>query len=186
MPEAVVDEPDPQVVKAARSGDLGAFEALVRRYQGDVWRLSYHLVRDETVADDITQDAFVRAFRFMRRYRGDAKFSTWLFSIARNCAMDELRRSARRTRVVQRVEAELQSPPQPGEQVGIEIRELIGRLPLELREPIVLIDMFGMSYREVARIMRVPEGTIKSRVHRARHLLAGELRPRREESSHEG
>jgi RNA polymerase sigma-70 factor, ECF subfamily len=180
MPEAVVDEPDPQVVQAARSGDLSAFETLVRRYQSDVWRLSFHMVRNETVADDVTQDAFVRAFRFMHRYRGESRFSTWLFSIARNCAIDELRRSTRRSRVVQRAEAEFDLG-EAGDEISIEIRELIGRLPLDVREPIVLIDMFGMSYREVAKVMRVPEGTVKSRVHRGREILAGQLSPRAKE-----
>jgi RNA polymerase sigma-70 factor, ECF subfamily len=176
MAEAVVDEPDPQVVQAARSGDLRAFEALVRRYQGDVWRLSFHLVRDDSLADDITQDTFMRVFRFMRRYRADSKFSTWLFSIARNCAMDELRRSARRARLRGRVEAETQGYVR-GEHTGVEVRDVLAQLPLGLREPVVMIDMFGMSYREVAEILAVPEGTIKSRVHRAREQLASQLSP---------
>jgi RNA polymerase sigma-70 factor (ECF subfamily) len=184
MPEAVVDEPDPQVVQAARSGDLDAFETLVRRYQGDVWRLSYQLVRDETVAEDVTQDTFMRVFRFMRRYRADSKFSTWLFSVARNCAIDELRRTARRTRLSQRAEAETQGFVRP-DQVGVEVREVLGQLPIALREPVVLIDMFGMSYREVARVLNVPEGTVKSRVHRAREQLAHVLSPLREQE-HEG
>jgi RNA polymerase sigma-70 factor, ECF subfamily len=174
MPEAVVDEPDPQVVVAARSGDLSAFEALVRRYQGDVWRLCFQLLRNEHLADDVTQDAFVRAFRFMRRYRAESKFSTWLFSIARNCAMDELRRSARRARLASRVESEMQ-PHGRSEQTQVEVRELLAHLPLALREPVVLIDMFGMSYREVGIVMRLPEGTVKSRVHRAREQLAKQL-----------
>src|ERR687891_1837108 len=110
-PEGALDEPDPQVVEAARRGDLGAFERLVRRYQGDVWRLSFHLVRDETLADDITQNAFVRAFRFLRRYRGESKFSTWLFTITRNCAVDEMRRSDRQDPVALSGDSETRPAP---------------------------------------------------------------------------
>jgi RNA polymerase sigma-70 factor, ECF subfamily len=102
--EGAVVEPDPQLVAAARAGDLDAFSQLVRRYQGHVWRLSFHLVRNDAVADDVTQDAFVRAYRFLSRYRGESRFSTWLFSITRNCAIDELRRAGRRKRLSDRLE----------------------------------------------------------------------------------
>src|ERR687891_1119168 len=183
-PEGALDEPDPQVVEAARRGDLGAFERLVRRYQGDVWRLSFHLVRDETLADDITQNAFVRAFRFLRRYRGESKFSTWLFTITRNCAVDEMRRSYRQDRIARRADSEPDRVP-ADQTSRIEVREALADLPANLREPVVLIDMFGMSYREVSVILRVPEGTVKSRVHRARELLAAALRPEPEEGAGE-
>ena len=180
-----MDEPDPQVVDAARRGDLGAFERLVRRYQGDVWRLSVHLVHDETLADDVTQNAFVRAFRFLPRYRGESKFSTWLFTIARNCAVDELRRTSRQDRIVRRADAQPDRAP-PDHTTRIEVREALGDLPPNLREPVVLIDMFGMSYQEVARVLGIPQGTVKSRVHRARELLAAALRPEPERGAGEG
>jgi RNA polymerase sigma-70 factor, ECF subfamily len=169
--EGAVEEPDPQVVQAARRGDLAAFEVLVRRYQGDVWRLSVHLIRDESLADDITQDAFVRAYRFLPRYRGDSKFSTWLFTITRNCALDELRRSSRRSNLSNRLGTQAQ-PARSDQTAGIEVREALARLDLDLREPIVLIDMFGSSYAEAAHILGHPVGTIKSRVHRGRATLA--------------
>ncbi len=167
-------EPDPQVVDAARRGDVDAFAVLVQRYQGDIWRLSFHMLHNEAAADDATQEAFVRAFRFLRRYRGDSKFSTWLFSVARNCALDELRRGARQKRLEQRLEHQ---PPRVAsdQTTGIEVREALAALSSDLREPVVLIDMFGASYSEVATILSVPEGTVKSRVHRARELLAKAL-----------
>ena len=171
-----MEEPDPQIIHAARSGDTAAFEQLVRRYQADVWRLSLHLLRDETLADDVTQDAFVRAFRFLKRYRGDSKFSTWLFSIARNCAMDELRRAGRRKKMALRLDAERQ--PLPADvSLGFEIRDAMAALPQELREAMVLIDVFGLAYRDAARVLGVPERTVKSRVHRARESVAQILRP---------
>jgi RNA polymerase sigma-70 factor (ECF subfamily) len=177
-------EPDPDVVAAARGGQIRAFEELVRRYQADVWRLTFHLLHDEALADDATQDAFVRAFRFLPRYRGEAKFSTWLFSIARNCALDEARRAGRRRRVTEKLQAQPQrSTTDHG--TGIEVREAVASLPMDLREPIVLIDMMGAAYKDVAAMLGVPEGTIKSRVHRARETLVQILGPQAEENSNE-
>lgn len=169
-----VHEPHPQVVAAARRGDQRAFETLVRAYQSDVWRLCFHLLGDASAADDATQDAFVRAYRFMHRYRGDSKFSTWLFSIARNCALDEIRRNQRRRRVTDLVEAQPERESVRAD-LGIEVREAVMALPLELREPLVMIDALGQSYAEVAEAVGVPVGTIKSRVHRARETVANAL-----------
>ena len=179
-----MDEPDPQLVTAARAGDLDAFAELVARYQGHVWRLSFHLVRNETVADDVTQDAFVRAYRFLARYRGEAKFSTWLFSITRNCALDELRRAERRRRLSDELGRDA-TERVTDHSVRLEVAEALGVLPVELREPIVLIDMFGTSYKEVAGILGVPVGTVKSRVHRGRELLADALAGAHEERTGE-
>jgi RNA polymerase sigma factor (sigma-70 family) len=86
-----VNDPDPRTLTRARDGDLGAFEDLVRQYQADVWRFAYHFTRDRSLADDVTQEAFLRAFRFLRGFRGDSKFTSWLFRIARNCAMDQIK-----------------------------------------------------------------------------------------------
>ena len=169
-----MQEPEPQVISAARAGDLGAFESLVRSYQADVWRLTYQLVRDRSLADDVTQDAFLRAFRFLPRFRGDAKFSTWLFTIARNCALDELRRAGRR-RTLEHALERIDQPRTTEPSLWMEIRDAVAGLSLELREPLVLIDMFGLSYSEVGTILELPLGTVKSRVHRARHLLAEHL-----------
>lgn len=178
-----MDEPDPQIVSAARRGDSRAFEDLVRRYQGDVWRLAYHLVLDRSDADDITQEALVRVFRFLPAYRGESRFTTWLFSITRNCALDELRRAQRR----RRARDEVDSPaPRHDHGTSLEVREALLELERDLREPVVLVDMFGMPYREVAGILRVPEGTVKSRVHRARRLLIEALGPEVEEEARGG
>ena len=178
-------EPDPQLIAAAAAGDVRAFEALVRRYQTDVLRLCLHVVHDMSVAEDAAQEAFVRAYRFLPRYRGDAKFSTWLFSIARNCSLDELRKKGRGGDPREDVGLDLPGRDSAAH-VGFEIREAIGELALELREAVVLIDMFGMSYREAAEVVRVAEGTLKSRVHRARQALIAALRPEEEEQSSEG
>lgn len=168
-------EPDPQVVRSAADGDLAAFESLVRAYQADVWRLCYHLLGNRSAADDVAQDALVRAYRFLPRYRGDSKFSTWLFAVTRNCCLDELRRKKRRAALVEAVSG---VPPERAGDPGtrLEVRDALATLPHELREPVVLIDMFGHAYRDAARILGIPEGTVKSRVHRARELLVSALR----------
>jgi RNA polymerase sigma-70 factor (ECF subfamily) len=176
VPEGLVVEPDPQLVAAARDGDSHAFAQLVRRYQGDVWRLSVQLLGGEASADDVTQDAFVRVYRFLPCYRGESKFSTWLFSITRNCALDELRRAGRRRRLAEHLEGPAGREP-PDSSLRLEVLDALATLPVELREPVVLIDMFGVTYAEVARMLGVPVGTIKSRVHRARERLARHLAP---------
>lgn len=169
-----LDEPDPQILNAARKGDARAFETLVRAYQVDVWRLCLHLMGNPAQADDVTQDAFVRIFRFLPRYRGDSRFSTWVFAIARNCALDEMRKTKRRQLLLDR--AHLQRQVQHVEQSSlVEVRDALAALSLELREPIVLIDMLGESYRDAAIVLGVPEGTVKSRVHRGRLQLAEAL-----------
>lgn len=179
-----MDEPDPPLVDAARHGDLRAFERLVVAYQADVWRLAWHLVHDATMADDVTQEAFIRAYRFLPGYRGEAKFSTWLFSVTRTCAVDELRRAGRYRKITDTIEAQ---PLRAASDytIAVEVREALAALPLELREPIVLIDMFGVSYGEVARMLKVREGTIKSRVHRGRELLAAALAAPATKDAHE-
>ena len=177
-----MDDLDPQLVADARRGDLRAFEALVRRYQPAVWRMSSHLLADTSLAEDVTQEVFVRVYRFLPSYRGDSKFSTWLFAIARNCAMDELRRPQRRERA-QDPDVELEDPH--NESVGVEVRDALMRLPVRTREPLVWIDMFGMPYAEAARLMGIPIGTLKSRVHYARTLLAEALTAPGRSRSHE-
>ena len=179
-----MDEPDPQILSSARKGDARAFEVLVRSYQADVWRLCLHLMGNRAQADDVTQDAFVRIYRFLPRFRGDSKFSTWVFAIARNCALDEMRRTKRRQVLVER--AHMRTPAEHVEQSStVEVRDALAALALELREPIVLIDMLGESYRETAKVLGIPEGTVKSRVHRARHELAATLDPAVEERADE-
>lgn len=167
-----MEEPDPQVVADAKSGDLRAFEVLVRKYQADVYRFALHLLSHRATAEDVTQETFVRAYRFLRRYRGDARFSTWLFSIARNCVQDEYRRAGRRARLVTRLEEREVTEPRLDTVTPLEVREALQSLPHDLLEPVVMIDIFGLSYREAARALGSPEGTVKSRVHRARERLA--------------
>lgn len=179
-----MEEPDPQLIAAARSGDLHSFETLVRRYQSSVYRFVVHLTSDPSLAEDITQETFVKAFRSLRRYRGESRFTTWLFTIARNCTVDDARAAARRARLSQNIQHDRVATTSDSSG-AFELREAIADLPAELAEPLLLIDLFGFSYAEVAALSDAPEGTIKSRVHRARRRLIVALSSERAEKRHE-
>jgi RNA polymerase sigma-70 factor (ECF subfamily) len=167
-----VQEPEPETVRRARGGDLAAFEELVRGHQADVYRLALHLVRDPETAEDVTQEAFVRAFRSLPRFRGTAKFSTWLYRIARNCAVDAIRRRERRRRLERDAIAD---EPVADPSLRAALAWAIDGLPAELREAFVVIEVFGLSYREASAVLGVLPGTLKSRMHRTRRLLMDAL-----------
>jgi RNA polymerase sigma-70 factor, ECF subfamily len=173
-----VREPEPETIRRAQAGDLAAFESLVREYQADVWRFAYHLLRDRSRAEDVTQEAFLRAFRSIRTYRGEAKFTNWLLRIARNCAFDTLRAGQRQAQpMASATEAPSQPDPDPGAWSAgtsaerLRLHDAIRRLPMDLREPFVTIEVLGFRYGEASAILEVPVGTLKSRMHRARAAL---------------
>jgi RNA polymerase sigma-70 factor, ECF subfamily len=164
-----MQEPEPALIRAAAAGDLGAFERLVRTYQEPVWRFLRRLLGDAGVAEDVAQETFLRVFRRLPTFSFEAKFSTWVFQIARNAGVDELRSRRRRIRL-----ASLAPPPTPA--VGMpearaEIDAALASLPVDLREAVLLIEVLGLRYHEVARVLGVPEGTVKSRVFSARSRL---------------
>jgi RNA polymerase sigma-70 factor (ECF subfamily) len=128
-----------------------------------VWRFAYHFTRDRALADDVTQEAFLRAFRILRSFRGDSKFTSWLFRIARNCAMDAIRR--RKGHDARQAPAPL-GPPDP--EARAELHAALASVSDEHREPFLLIEVFGLSYQEAADVLHVRVGTVKSRMHRAR------------------
>jgi RNA polymerase sigma-70 factor (ECF subfamily) len=163
-----VREPEPEVVRRARGGDLQAFEELVRTHQADVYRLALHLVRDRETAEDVTQEAFVHAFRSLPRFRGTAKFSTWLYRITRNSAVDAIRRRERSRRLERSTTEDV---PVPDPSLRAALTAAVERLPGDLREAFTLIEVFGLSYRETSSVLGVLPGTLKSRMHRARRLL---------------
>ncbi|MEX2274869.1 MAG: sigma-70 family RNA polymerase sigma factor [Actinomycetota bacterium] len=165
-------DPDPRTLRRARQGDLGAFEELVRASQADVYRFALHLARDTATAEDITQETYLRAFRFLHSFRGDCKFSSWLLRITRNCAMDALRARS------QRAERDLLAPL-PGEDTDpvarMELDTALTAVSAEHREPFLLIEVYGLSYQEAADVLHVRVGTVKSRMHRARKAMCEAL-----------
>ena len=171
-----MQEPDAETIRRAQSGDLGAFEALVRECQADAWRLAYHLTQDRAAADDVTQEAFLRVYRSIRTYRGEHQFSSWLLRIVRNCATDAYHRVRRERLATERVADTLEPVSRPGSHEDrLRIQQAVAELPPPLREPFVLIDMLGFSYRETSEILGVKVGTLKSRLHRAHAALMRRL-----------
>ena len=162
-------EPDPDVIRAAANGDTAAFEELVRGYQSQVWRFLRHLLGDAALAEDITQETFLRVYRKLDTFRYRSKFSTWVFRVARNAGVDALRSRQRGERLLTVVEPRSQEPPS-GE-LRVEIEAALQSLTPKLREAFVLIEALGLSYREAGRALGVPEGTVKSRVFHARERL---------------
>jgi RNA polymerase sigma-70 factor (ECF subfamily) len=165
-----VQEPDPATIRAAAAGDLAAFEDLVRAYQQHIWRFLRRLVGDATVAEDVAQETFLRAFRRLPTFTFQSKFSTWLFQIARNAGIDELRARERRARILQA----LPPPAVPGAgpaEARVEIDAALASLPVGLRETIVLVEVFGLRYVEAAEVLGVAVGTVKSRMFAARQHI---------------
>ncbi len=161
-------DPDPRTVQRARRGDLLAFEDLVREFQADAFRVAWHLTRDRQLAEDVTQEAFLRAFRFLGGFRGDRKFGSWLFSIVRNCAMDALR-SSRRSDAPWEDRMASRSVADPTARA--ELEAALRSVSTEHREAFLLVEVFGLSYQETADVLGVAVGTVKSRMFRARQAL---------------
>lgn len=169
-----MDGPDAADVVAAASGDTAAFERLVRQTQGPVWRYVVHLVGDPALAEDISQEVFIRTHRKLHTLHDPERFMAWLLATARNAAYDAGR--YRKRRPVELVgDRELESTVEGDPHMGIEIRDALDRIDEGLREALVLVAVIGLTYVEAAEITGVPEGTVKSRVFRARRQLAGIL-----------
>jgi RNA polymerase sigma-70 factor (ECF subfamily) len=158
---------------AARDGDRLALGAFIRSTQAEVWRLARHLVGADD-ADDVTQDVYVRAWRALPEYRGDAAARTWLLAIARRACADAVRTRMRQRRLRARIEAQPARATTGG--ASTDLDDLVALLPPDRREAFVLTQVVGCSYEEAAAIAGVPIGTIRSRVARAREALVEAVR----------
>jgi len=185
-----VDKDEAALIERCRAGDLAAFEPLVEKYRQRVYRLAYNVLRDPEEAWDVAQDAFIRAFQALPSFRGDSAFYTWLFRIVMNVARDRARQHAARGRAfgTERVDEKdwdrilVDQGTAPDAHAGqIEERERIGRALATLSEPhraiIMLSDLEGLSYREIAEVLNIPMGTVMSRLHNARRRLRDALGP---------
>jgi RNA polymerase sigma-70 factor (ECF subfamily) len=186
-------EDDGALVERCRSGDLAAFEPLVEKYRQRVWRLAYNVVRDREDAWDVAQEAFIRAYQALPAFRGQSAFYTWLFRIVMNVASDRVRARAARGRAfgTERVPEEdwdrVMVDKAAGEQgpdeaaASAQDRERIMRalatLSAQHRDIIVLSDIEGLSYKEIAEVLEIPMGTVMSRLHNARRRLRSALGP---------
>ncbi|HEX8978244.1 MAG TPA: RNA polymerase sigma factor RpoE [Parasulfuritortus sp.] len=183
---------DRQLVDRARQGDKRAFELLVEKYQRRLFRLLSRMVRDPEEVEDIAQETFIKAYRALPNFRGDAAFYTWLYRIGVNTAKNYL---VSRNKAMPTVSAQaLDDEDEPDErlvaqdintpesellskQIALAVNEAVEALPEELRSAITLREMEGLSYEEIAELMGCPIGTVRSRIFRAREAIAAKLRP---------
>ncbi len=187
-PGAAAD-PDRPAVDAARAGDSGAFETLVLRYQARIVNYASAMVHDTGAAEDVAQEVFVRAWRGLGRFRGESAFRTWLYRIAANVARTQLDRRGRQARIADRSLDDETETLQAGDvpsaaldaETSLVTREAIDRalaeLPEELRLALVLRDVEGLDYKEIAGVTGAPMGTVESRIFRARRHMRTLLRP---------
>jgi RNA polymerase sigma-70 factor (ECF subfamily) len=173
------EQTDLDLAQRHRYGDSAAFEEVYRRFGSMVYNLALRLAGDPDEAADLTQEVFVRAFRHLGKYRGGASLKTWLYRVALNHCRSRLRRRRRRLLLPLAPEAQesLADPDRGPEQsalahdLGRCVERALAALPPVFREAVVLRDLEGLSYEEIARILRVRLGTVRSRIARGREQL---------------
>jgi len=191
MPQEVGDLTE--LVAAARNGDHEAFEELVRVTYADSYTLAYRLTGDEEDARDVVQESYLRAFRGLKRFRGDAQFTTWLYRITANCASTHLGRRSRHRHDELLDDAPLADldpdhDPQArseGNATRDRLNVALRALPPRLRSVVVLRDVYDLPHEAIAAELGISESAAKVRLHRARKKLREELFPMRGESGHE-
>jgi RNA polymerase sigma-70 factor (ECF subfamily) len=181
-------DPDAELVARWQGGDTQAFGVLVRRHEKRVFRLLMRMLGSREEAEDAAQEAFLSLHRHGHRFRREARFSTFVYRVAVNAALNRRRNlgrvRARERELFQRQAAgdDLPSAPRDpegaasGAQVQARVQEALLELPADLRMAVILFDIEGQSYRDIADVLGIPEGTVKSRIHRARNALRELLR----------
>ncbi|MEK7812022.1 MAG: RNA polymerase sigma factor RpoE [Pseudomonadota bacterium] len=185
-------EVDQQLVERAQRGDKHAFELLVVKYQRRLGRLISRFVRNAAEAEDVTQEAFIKAYRALPGFRGDSAFYTWLYRIGINTAKNHLVAQGRRAPTSTPLDAEeaesfeeasllheVSTPENElmSKQVVDVVNASLQQLPEDLRTALTLREIEGLSYEEIAAVMSCPIGTVRSRIFRAREVVASNLRP---------
>jgi RNA polymerase sigma-70 factor (ECF subfamily) len=194
---AVPGEPDSDalLVQRAAAGDQRAFELLVIKYQRRVERLIGRMVRDVDLVEDIAQETFIRAYRALHQFRGDAQFYTWLYRIAVNTAKKFLLELKRDPTISDSAlaskddddetfraknEPSTEETPESvlaAKEIGRAVSQALTELPDDLRQAISLREMDGLSYEDIAQLMACPIGTVRSRIFRAREAISAKVRP---------
>lgn len=180
---------DARLIAAARQGDRHAMEALYSAHRGRVYSVVRRMVGDDHLAEDVSQDAWVRAFEKLHMFRGDSSFGTWMHRLAVNSALNRLRRQNRRPEV--EAAAELGHAPPSADEAVLNQRLLgraLDRLPPGYRSVLVLHDVEGLTHEEIAARLGVSVGTSKSQLHKARARMRDLLAPARgrNEAGHHG
>ena len=197
LPSPLADKPidsDAWLVERAVAGDQKAFELLVIKYQKRIQRLIGRMVRDVDLVEDIAQETFIRAYRALAQFRGEAQFYTWLYRIAVNTAKKALMDLKRNPTVSENyfktddddetspLENELTSTETPdavlaSKEIAKIINAALDELPEELRQAITLREIEGLSYAEISEAMNCPIGTVRSRIFRAREAISQKVKP---------
>jgi len=185
-------ECDQLLVDRVRDGDKQAFDLLVAKYQRRLMRLLSRIVHDPAEAEDVVQETFIKAYRALRHFRGDSAFYTWLYRIGINTAKNFLATQGRRTPTSTDADSEQAEAFNDGEhlrdintpesmlaskQIAQTVNAAMDALPVDLRTAIALREIEGLSYEEISDIMACPIGTVRSRIFRAREVIADKLRP---------
>lgn len=185
-------EADLILVERVQAGDQEAFGLLVCKYQRKLLRLVMRFVRDHAEAEDVTQEAFIKAYRALPNFRGESAFYTWLYRIGVNAAKNWLIANGRRMPTVSDISGDdaegiddgglLRDDETPervlmSKQIGATVNAAMDALPDDLRTAISLREIDGLSYEEIAEVMNCPIGTVRSRIFRAREAIATRLRP---------
>lgn len=184
-----MEKSDARLVAQAQKGDEAAFEQLLRRHQRYVFNLAYRVLGDYAEAEEVTQEAFVRAWRGLPGFRGEASFTTWLYRIVHNLCLNRLPGLQRELHQVESLEEELVDPtPSPPDHFDVQQRRAflhaqLEQLPERYRLVLTLRYLQGLSYNEIAAVLDLPMGTVKTHIHRARCLLAKLLQGREEQVS---
>ncbi len=183
---------DAELVARVQRGDKRAYDLLVLKYQRKIMRLLSRMVRDPAEVEDVAQEAFIKAYRALPQFRGDSAFYTWLYRIAINTARNWQVANSRRPSTPNVIDTEdgetfsqidtltdISTPESlmASKQIVETVNSAIGELPDELRTAIVLREIEGMSYEDIAQTMNCPIGTVRSRIFRAREAIAEQLRP---------
>jgi len=190
-PATGVEQSDLELVRRVQKGERGAFDLLVLRYQHKVVKLVARLLRDPAEAEDVAQEAFVKAYRALGSFRGDSAFYTWLYRIAVNTARNTMASRQRRPLDYEAdlseseqsvVESRMRHGDTPeavalSDEIHRTVNGAIEALPEDLRTAIVLREVEGLSYEEIAEAMDCPVGTVRSRIFRAREAIDRSLKP---------
>ena len=183
----VIDDPDRELVRRWHAGDESAFEQLVRLHEKKVFRLLLRMMGNREEAEDVAQETFLSLHRHGHRFRGEARFSTFVYRVASNAALNRRRTLGRNRARLQKLAVRQaagddlpQTPRDPedsagGHELSGVVREALDSLKPALRMPVLLYDIEGLAYGEIAEVLGVAEGTVKSRIHRARQALRVKL-----------
>lgn len=191
---SVKREEEQLLVDRCRQGDRESFAQLMRLHERQIFNFTYRMLGDEEEAEDLTQDIFIAAFKGIRKFRGEAKFSTWLYRIALNQTRNRIKYLSRRDffakqnrRAQHKEESPWENPefladsaPTPEQwtltkSMAAQVQECLNQIPPQARQILVLRDVQGFSYEELSEMLSLNPGTVKSRLHRARSALQQRL-----------